>query len=292
MSLENRIFLNWDEAAQFLGMDREGLRQALLYEWSPRASESGKAWLPVMLTLPKGEFMTRLVFDSYIREPEFRWNSRDSYYRETEGKTELFFTDGSALPLRGGDGPDSWDSHHGSESGYGICFTVSGSTLVLSPECVSGACADDGYMASAAIAPKGWCKSGFPEDFHFEIIDVDNSLYAKRPKNLFDVAVFDRAEVASMKAALAKSRAAGLAVKADGGEKCKADRIRADREETLLRVVAGLWALSGLPTEQHTTADKLSALFDDWGWDKPVKGTIADRVLKIAANLPGAKVRK
>lgn len=272
-------------------MDREGLRQSLLYQWSPRADESNKAWLPVMVTLPKGEFMTRLEIDTYIREPEYRWNNRDSYYRETDGRVDILFTDGFSLPLRGREGPDCWDSHHGSGSGYAMCFTVSGATLVLSPECVSEACADDGYMASAVIAPKAWCKAGFPDDLHFVVVDVDNTLYKKRPKNLFEVAVFERADVANMKALMGQGAVSGPTLGAENAATPKADRIRTDREETLLRVVAGLWALSDLPPEQHTTADKLSALFDEWGWDKPVKGTIADRVLKPAANLPGAKVR-
>lgn len=69
-------------------------------------------------------------------------------------------------------------------------------------------------------------------------------------------------------------------------------KLRSDREQNLLRVIAGLWALSGLPLEHNVTADKLSALFDGWKWDKPAKQTIADSILKEAANLPGAVIRK
>ena len=76
------------------------------------------------------------------------------------------------------------------------------------------------------------------------------------------------------------------------GRSAKPIKLRSDREETLLRVIAGLWALSGLPSEHNTTADKLSGLFDSWGWDKPAKSTIADVVLKRALNLPGAVIRK
>lgn len=74
-------------------------------------------------------------------------------------------------------------------------------------------------------------------------------------------------------------------------EAAKPGRLRADREENLLRVIAGLWALSGLPPEHNTTADKLSALFDSWKWDKPAKSSMADTILKPAANLPGAVIR-
>lgn len=78
-----------------------------------------------------------------------------------------------------------------------------------------------------------------------------------------------------------------------GGEQGlqKSAKLRSDREENLLRVIAGLWALSGLPPEHNTTADKLSGLFDTWQWDKPAKSTIADTILKEAANLPGARIR-
>ena len=68
-------------------------------------------------------------------------------------------------------------------------------------------------------------------------------------------------------------------------------KLRSDREQNLLRVIAGLWALSGLPPEHYTTADKLTALFtgDAWRWEKPDKDAVA-RVLKEAANLPGAAI--
>ncbi|MDI1254122.1 hypothetical protein [Thermomonas sp.] len=74
-------------------------------------------------------------------------------------------------------------------------------------------------------------------------------------------------------------------------EPAKPARIRADREENLLRVIAGLWALSGLPAEHNTTADKLSALFDSWGWDRPAKSSMADTILRHAAKLSGAVIR-
>ena len=66
-------------------------------------------------------------------------------------------------------------------------------------------------------------------------------------------------------------------------------RIRADREEVLLRTIAGLWELSNLPREPNTTADKLSALFDGWNWEKPSKKTLADTVLSVASKLPRNK---
>lgn len=72
----------------------------------------------------------------------------------------------------------------------------------------------------------------------------------------------------------------------------KVGKIRSDREQNLLRVIAGLWELSELPKAHNVTADKLSALFDGWGWDKPAAGTMADTILLEAAKLPRVTVQK
>jgi hypothetical protein len=71
-------------------------------------------------------------------------------------------------------------------------------------------------------------------------------------------------------------------------------KIRGDREETLLRVVAGMWELSSLPKQPNVAADRLEALFTGtgdggWGWEKPSKKTIADTVLSVAIKLPRNK---
>lgn len=86
------------------------------------------------------------------------------------------------------------------------------------------------------------------------------------------------------------------AVRTDAADEEPASRdlkpIRSDREQSLLRVVAALWKLSSLPLAPHTAADRVSAIIDGWGWDGPKKGTIADRILKEAAALPGSDLRK
>lgn len=74
-------------------------------------------------------------------------------------------------------------------------------------------------------------------------------------------------------------------------EQTKPSKLRSDREQNLLRVIAGLWALAELPPEHNTAADRISGLITSWGWDKPAAGTIADTVLSKAANLPGARIR-
>lgn len=62
--------------------------------------------------------------------------------------------------------------------------------------------------------------------------------------------------------------------------------IRSDREETLLRVIAALRELAELPKEHSPAADKISALMECWGWEKPTKDTIAETVLNAAASIP------
>lgn len=65
----------------------------------------------------------------------------------------------------------------------------------------------------------------------------------------------------------------------------KPPKLRSDREESLLRVIAALWEFSGLPIEHYAAADKLSAAMGSWGWEKPLEETIA-KVLLEAKNLP------
>lgn len=73
-------------------------------------------------------------------------------------------------------------------------------------------------------------------------------------------------------------------------EHLPAPKMRSDRETTLLRVIAGIWKLSSLPEEPTPAADKISGLFDLWGWEKPTKATIAETVLAPAAQLD--RIRK
>lgn len=280
---DKRIFLSWDEAATVLGMDAEGLRQALIWKWSPTRDFDAENWLRVYLPTPDGEYMTRLQFSG--REAAYFWNKRGNYYRNTEGKDALDFSDGLQLQLRGSDGLDSWDSHHGGLTGWSHCFAVSGSTLVVDPESVRYACIADGRFDTLAVAPKGWCAEGYPHDLHFVVVRTDNSFYRSKPESLFEAGRFLREEVAAL---AEQSKDTERPRRRSGAVPSP---LRSDYEENLLRVIAGLWALSGLPVEHNTTADKLSGLFDSWQWDKPAKSTIADRILKRAAELPGARVR-
>lgn len=74
-----------------------------------------------------------------------------------------------------------------------------------------------------------------------------------------------------------------------GNALSKPSKLRSDREESLLRVIAALWEFSELPSEHYVAADKLSAAMGSWGWEKPLEDTIAN-VLLEATNLP--RIRK
>lgn len=196
MLFQHRTFVKWDEAAQVLGMDREGLRQALLYHWSPhRSGDEKKEWLPVLLTLPHHEYMTTLQFDSWNRQPDIRWNNRDSYYQNCSAGGHLKFSDGTSMPLEGRVDGGSWAASHGHGTGWGHTFTVGGEKLVISPETVANACAEDGYIGGIAIAPYGWCEDGFPHHLCFVIVDCQNTIYKQQPRNLYESAVFLRKDL-------------------------------------------------------------------------------------------------
>jgi hypothetical protein len=272
MTLENRIFLRWDEAAQLLGMDREGLRQALLYQWSPTRGGNADKWLPVMLTLPRGEYMTTLQFDRENRQPDIFWNGRDTYYRNCEGKSSINFSDGSSLPLRGGSGGFSWDADHGHGCGWGHTFSVGGERLVISPETVANACAANGYIGGLAIAPIEWCADGFPFDQCFVIVDCDNTYYESQPRDLFDSAVFLRSDITRMSA---------------GGAKVE-DKPIDERERTsLLRIIRSLVEMTKLPGRGAATP--IEKQLQQMGFAKPGEATIRKVIEQARALEPDDK---
>lgn len=128
---DNRIYLRWDEAAEVLSMDREGLQQALRYGFGPQGSAASGQWLPVLLTSRGEGFLTSFQFDSWAKEPEFQWSDRDSYYANCDGRSLLTFADGSELPLRGELGADSWEAAPNYGTGLPFTFIVAGQTLAI-----------------------------------------------------------------------------------------------------------------------------------------------------------------
>lgn len=264
MSLNTRTFLRWDEAAQLIGMDREGLRQALLYQWSPTHASDLRDWLPVMLTLPGREYMARLQWDSSKGQPDFYWNGRDSYYRNCEGKGALTFSDGSSLPLRGDGDGSTWDATHGYGSGFGQTFTVGGDKLVISPETVAAACAAEGHIGVLMIAPLDWCMQGFPFDLCFAVVDCKNTFYESQPRDLFESALFLRSDVTRM---LEASRPSDETKQIDERERA-----------SMLRIIRALDAMANLP--KRGAATSVEAQLQILGFLKPSEATIRNVIEK------------
>jgi hypothetical protein len=193
-TFENREYLRWHEAAEVLGMDSEGLRQALRSRLSPALGTKEGPWLPVILATRGEGFLAHLKCDSPDRQPLVQWNNEHTFRTRLEGQRVLGFSDGSELPLFGTSGRDYWDANRGYGSGYSRTFTAGGETLVLSPDSVRHACDYDGDLESVDVAPYDWCNDGFPtESFH--VIEIPGSMFQKRPTNLFESAQFLRSDV-------------------------------------------------------------------------------------------------
>lgn len=185
----SREYLNWQEAAELLGTDSEGLRQALQSRLSPTAPDDSEPWLPVVVTTRREGFLTRLVFDNPERVPTVQWNGAEKFHSRLEGRRTLDFSDGTQLALHGKAGKDYWDANHGYGSGFGSTFTAGGGTLVLSPHSVRHACAFEGDLDSVDVAPRDWCTSGFPTEY-FHVVEIPGSMFDKKPINIFEAGRF------------------------------------------------------------------------------------------------------
>ena len=190
---EGRIYLTWDEAAEVLGLDSEGLRQALAHQLSPTEGDGASDWLPVVLPADGDGFRAYLQYRS--REPAFSWSGRDTFYKNVSHKRNLPFSDGSELSLDGVAGKDGWWATHGDDEGYLLPFAVRGDTLTASPKSVRDACLAHGYVGSLCVAPRNWCKDGFPFDFSFVVLKSNNTVSIQKPENLFLAARFMREDV-------------------------------------------------------------------------------------------------
>lgn len=268
MTYDNRIYLRWDEAAEVLGLDQEGLRQALRHRFSPDIGTSGDQWLPVVLTTRNEGFLASLICGDPDKQPTFCWSSRNSYYEHCEGKQKLEFLDGSVLELNGRQDNDYWEANHGHGSGVGMPFTVGGQTLVVSPGAVRYACDHDGYFDSVDIAPRGWCKEGFPSEF-FHVVKFDGSMFQKKPVNLFDEGQFLADDVMQLRAKLA-GHAASSAIQRAAPSK---DRpLRSDTRENLLRIIRVLSAKANWP--EREAVGEILQLLQSHGFDGPSDDTI------------------
>ena len=265
---DNRIYLRWDEAAKALGLDREGLRQALRHRFSPDVGISGGQWLPVVLTTRGEGFLASLFCGAPDMQPAFYWNGRDSYYGRCEGKQQLKFSDGSVLELNGQDGEDYWEANHGHGSGIGMPFTVGGQTLIVSPAAVCYACDHDGYFDAVEIAPRGWCAEGFPSEY-FRVSNLEGSMFQKKPVNLFDEGQFLAEDVMRLRVELSGRPAVAGETKA---ESSKDGSLRRDTRRNLLRVIRVLYEKANWP--EREAVGEILQLLQSHGFIGPTDDTI------------------
>lgn len=281
-----RQFLTWAESVARLNTDDEGLRQSLeLGRWRHlraylRASERG------FLSTLDGEGVA--LSDGYegIRLYS-RWDSDEP----------TWLRDGRTLNAWG-DWDDfcNWEKQETSHgvTGYPAVYLLYGFLRVV-PWCVKVA-AQQGYWSGVGVTPPNWWdrdhspvplgENGEPT-VHFVLLDRNETTGHRRPPEQLQELWFSAEDIES----LTTTNAQHVAPLNEEPAPVKLTKLRSDREQNLLRVIAAMWALSDLPKEHNTAADKLSALMDGWKWDKPAASTIADTILKEAANLPGARVR-
>lgn len=265
---DNRIYLRWDEAAEALGLDREGLRQALRYGFSAQGDTAGSQWLPVVLSSRGEGFLTSLQFDSWTKKPTFQWTDRSSYHANCDDQKLLNFVDGSELPLRGESGADYWEATHNYGTGLPFTFVVGGRTLAIRPESVRHACDHDGYFDSVDIAPREWCNEGFPLEF-FHVVERAGSMFQRRPVSLFDEGQFLANDVMRLRAELSGRPASATTRRT---EPSKDLPLRADTRENLLRVIRVLYEKANWP--EREAVGEILQLLQSHGFNGPSDDTI------------------
>lgn len=289
MDFENRIFVTWDEAAQMLGTDREGLRQAMLLKYSPAWDEPADLWLPVIISTRLDGFMTKLEWGGG-RRPNFQWNDRNTFYWNVgdgfRGSPEapglLTFNDGSSIPLRASADGDRWEATHGygAADGFGMTFIVDGDTLVVSPESVRSACRL-GYIDSLKIAPRAWSRERFPDGQTFAVLRSGDSRFDEKPGNYFESFTFLRDDVVRIRNGAKTS----TAVNKD---------LRADARQTYERVIAVLWSKAHgaggagrISADPHSAASSIAQLLAENGLETPS----ADKIGRVLASAKGQGIK-
>jgi len=309
-----------------LGFDSLGLQQEFQHR---ATQDDADLWLPVFVnSTSEMLFFGAFGFDGYDRievQHAWPWCRENLMLAKRRGngiKTRAMLKEPVfSLPNEGQTDTVSWRATEDKGTFWQSCFNLSG-YLVLAPDAVAAACEAGGSFEGLlpAAAPIEWCKDGrFPTEYFRLEDDIEVArLVAKREgrpvismlTTLEECAVFSgddvrklvdigngcfEGSVSNQKAAPSPAPptpvAQDLEQKTPTGTQVPPSTrpIRPQREQNLLRVIAGLWALSDLPDAHNTTADKLSALFDTWGWEGPAKSTIADTILRPASTLPKGK---
>lgn len=282
MSLQSRIYLNWDEASVLLGVDREGFRQLMVHKLSPYHGDRQSPWLPVIINSKDRDFFAHLQWDMQNKIPDLTWEVLNFEVQEKV----IHFSDGTELPLKGYEDGASYEAVSDYLRGYHNCFLVGGEKLAVSPETVRRACENDGYVDDLSIAPYAWCESGFSGDLYFRVLESKNSLHANKPENLYDSTLFLTKDIMGIKPIV--DQIFGIDREHKPSQKMNratADMTRAedmaienekpiDRREraNLLRVIRALSVMAKLPERGATSA--IAKQLDELGLLKPQEATI------------------
>lgn len=281
MKLNSRLYFNWDEAAEVLGLDREGLRQFLSADLSPANGQPRHSWLPVLLDPANLELLGTLDWAQDVGDPAYGWTSRNSYYPNTEGKREVPFSSGESFPLRGDDGlGQSWSAIHDLGTGHNMCFALVGRDWVMAPRDVASACKDHGRITTATIAPFGWCEEGFSRRYWFHWITCSNTLYQPRPVDLFFSARFRHSDVAAVKAQVEHVVAGLKQPPAQVGSNVGNTPLGSRERNNLLRVITALAKEAKIDIGSDRAALQIEAAVALAGFDSPKQKTISSILAK------------
>jgi hypothetical protein len=152
----------------------------------------------------------------------------------------------------------------------------------------------DYYVLSGWFELTTQCTLQFMEGCDVRDASVHSYLGGKRFGDFFDTDIVANAEnsrflVADLVQLKASIRPPEAVLAAGAVEQqSRAPTLRTDREETLLRTIAALWATSELDGRPNTAARRLVDEISLWNWDKPGTDTFA-AVLKQAAMLAKGK---
>jgi hypothetical protein len=210
--LESRQFFTWGEAAEVLGFDSEGLRQAMLGEMNSPASDK---WLPVGVDARGDDFLTHLASNEQIRVVEPCLN-----YDEHGVERNATFDDGSMFESAGKTFTASWEATHDHRSGWSMCFLLGG-RVVLDPHTVRGACQDDGDLRRnlVCLAPREWWHGGTTKHY-FVTIGGDFALgFRKPPENIYRDTFFYANDVFRIAKMLGKPRRSSILGEPASGDK-------------------------------------------------------------------------
>lgn len=288
MSLEARLYLNWDEASVLLGVDREGLRQLMVHKLSPYHGDRQSPWLPVVINSKDREFFTHLRWDMQNKIPDLTWRVLHFDIQERV----IQFSDGTELPLKGYEDGASYEAVSDHLGGYHNCFLVGGERLAVSPETVRRACENDGYVDDLGIAPYAWCKIGFSDDLYFRVLESKNSLHINKPESIYESTFFLIEDVLRIKLIvdqlfrLAREAAANkIAIKTPD------EKPLDERERATLHLIIGALAIKanlGID-EPFTAAKEIEAVFIRERIESPDVRTIGRHLKKVTERLVNHK---